>query len=203
MSRGLLGGLAAVALVFAAVVSVAVAQDDAVKKKSIALGEAVPDFTLKALDGKEHKLSDFKGKTVVLDFISHGCPWSKAHDKTMPALAEKYKGNDVVVLGIDSDASHSVDDIAAYAKENNITYTILKDEGNKYADALNAKQTPEIFIVDKEGKLVYHGAYDNRKSPDQDGDTNYVESALDNLLAGEAVKTAQTKAWGCGIKRVG
>lgn len=173
------------------------------KAKPLAIGDAVPDFTLKDLDGKEHKLSDYKGKIVVLDFVSHGCPWSRAHDKSMPALADKYKDQDVVVLGIEADKEHSVEDIKSYAKENGVTYTILKDEGNKYADALNAKQTPEIFIVDKEGKLAYHGAYDDRKSPDAEGKTNYVAEAVDALLAEQPIQMAKTKAWGCGIKRVG
>lgn len=198
-----LGAVSSVcALVLALTACMPTWAEDKGHAEKLAIGDAVPDFTLKDLEGKEHKLSDYKGKIVVLDFVSHGCPWSRAHDKSMPALAEKYKANDVVVLGVEADKENSVEDISSYAKENGVTYTILKDEGNKFADAVNAKQTPEIFIVDKEGNLAYHGAYDDRKSPDAEGATNYVAAALDALLAEKPIEMAQTKAWGCGIKRV-
>lgn len=193
---GVAVGVAAIAL---ALVGYAAFAEDG---KKLAIGDPVPGFTLKDLDGNEHKLSDYKGKIVVLDFVSHGCPWSLAHDKSMPALADRYKDKDVVVLGIDSDKTHTPEDVKKYASENGVSYTILKDEGNTFADAVNAKQTPEIFIVDAEGNLAYHGAYDNRKSPEQDGDVNYVADALDAMIADEPIELAQTKAWGCGIKRV-
>ena len=202
MFRKIGTGVGVFAIAVAAIGIAAWAQD-ASKTKRLAIGDKVPEFMLNDLDGNEHKLSDYKDKIVVLDFVSMGCPWSRGHDASMPALADAYKGKGVVVLGIDADKDNSVDAIRGYAKKSGVTYMILKDEGNKYADAVNAKQTPEIFIVDKEGALVYHGAYDNRKSPDQKGDTNYVAEAIDALLANQPVKTAQTKAWGCGIKRMG
>jgi peroxiredoxin len=193
----------AMSLAVVGLVTLGVTAEEESAKKGVAIGETVPDFTLKSIEGKEYKLSDLKGKVVVLDFVSQHCPWSIAHDKSMPALARQYGEKGVVFFGIDSDANTSPEDIRGYVKENGITYTILKDEQNKYADAVRATKTPEIYIIDAEQKLVYHGAYDNRKSPQETGEINYVAQALDAILADKPVETAKTAAWGCTIKRVG
>lgn len=177
------------------------AEQQADAKKAVAIGDDLPDFTMKDLQGKEHTLSQFKGKPVVLVFVSFGCPWSRGADPVLSKLAEEYKDK-AHVIGIDSDRGNTPEKIAAYAKENGVTYPILKDEGNVYADQLNAKQTPEVFIVDKDGKLIYHGAVDDRKSDTETGATNYIKAALDETLAGKPVTIAHKKQWGCGIKRV-
>jgi peroxiredoxin len=171
-------------------------------KPGVALGQPVPDFTLKDINGAEHKLSEHKGKPVVLVFVSNGCPWSRGADPTLSRIAHDYEEQGVAVLGIDSDKNNSTDQIKNYAKEKNVAYTILKDEGNKVADLFGAKQTPEVFLIDKDGKLVYHGAVDDRKSETEEGKTSYVRAALDETLAGKPVSTPEKKQWGCGIKRV-
>lgn len=169
---------------------------------ALKVGSEMPDFTMKDLDGKEHKLSDLKGKIVVLDFVSKNCPWSKGHDSDMNALAKKYSEKGVVFLGINPNHNESVDAIAKYAEQASVPYPILKDEENAYANKVGATRTPEIYLVGKDGTLKYHGAFDNRKSPEQTGDTNYVAKALDSLLEGKPIETAQKNAWGCGIQRI-
>ncbi|MDX9972619.1 MAG: thioredoxin family protein [FCB group bacterium] len=171
-------------------------------KKGVAIGQAMPDFTLKDLDGKEHSLSQHKGNPVVLVFVSNGCPWSRGADPQLSELAKAYQEKGVVVLGIDSDKNNTPEQIKAYVTEKNVGYPILKDEGNKVADLLGAKQTPEVFLVDKDGKLVYHGAVDDRKAETEAGKTNYIQAALDETLQGKPVSTPEKKQWGCGIKRV-
>lgn len=166
-----------------------------------AIGSAVPDFTLKDYDGQEHSLASSKGKVVVLDFCSLECPYSKGVDQSLPQLASTYAEKGVVFFGIDSHKSTTPEQIKQYATDKKIPYPILKDEGNKYADAVGATRTPEFYIIDKSGKLVYHGAYDDRKVPEKAGDTNYVREALDAVLAGQPVQTAAVAAWGCTIKR--
>ena len=79
---------------------------------------------------------------------------------------------------------------------------ILKDQDNKYADVVGAKTTPEVYVIDKSGKLAYHGAFDDRAQPDKKGTTPYVENAVKAVLDGKAAEPKEVKSWGCGIKRV-
>jgi len=170
--------------------------------KGVKLGDPVPDFTMKDLDGQQHTLSEHKGKPVVLVFVSNGCPWSRGADPVLSEIDKEYRDKGVVFLGIDPDANNTPEQIKDYAQKNKVTYTILKDERNRYADALGAQQTPEVYIVDKNGVLVYHGAVDDRKTETQEGETNYVRAALDEILAEKPVSTPEKKQWGCTIKRV-
>jgi thiol-disulfide isomerase/thioredoxin len=167
-----------------------------------AVGQALPAFDLSDVDGKEHSLAQYAGKIVVVEFCNLGCPYSRGTDPDIIALAQGYASKGVVVLGIDSNAANTPADIKKHATETGKTYPILKDPENKYADAVGAKTTPEIYVVDKGGKLAYHGAFDDRAQPDKKGKTPYVENAVKALLDGKAVDPKEVKSWGCGIKRV-
>jgi len=169
--------------------------------KAPAIGSVLPDVTMKDYAGQEHTLSKLKGKIVVLDFCSQECPFSRGIDKDISALARSYGPKGVVFLGVDSHKSTPPDEIKDYAAKLKIPFPILKDVGNTYADVLGATRTPEIYVLDKELKLAYHGAYDDRKGPEKKAERPYVKEALDSLLAGEPVKTPEVKAWGCSIKR--
>lgn len=168
---------------------------------SIAIGSVVPDFSLKDAKGVTHTLSQYKGKVVVVEMASQQCPYSRGVDPDLIALSQKHGSGDVVFLAIDSHNSTTVEEIAKYAGEVGKSYPILKDVDNKYADVLGAKTTPEIFLVDKEGNLAYHGAFDNREQPDKKGSTPYVENAIAAVLKGEKPSPDQVKSWGCSIKR--
>lgn len=168
---------------------------------AVEVGEPMPGFTLNDIYGKERKLSDFSGKIVVIEFCSQECPFSRGSDPHLSALAKQYAGQGVVVLGIDSHHGTTPEAIKKYAEEKGKTYPILKDTGNGYADAAGAKVTPEVFVVDQKGNVAYHGAFDNRKSPDEKGDIPYVENAVKALLDGKPVDPKTVKAWGCSIKR--
>jgi len=169
---------------------------------ALSIGEAMPDFKLKDYDGKEYTLSQYKGKIVVIEFCSKECPYSRGADPDLIKLYAKYSNQGVVFLGIDSHFQTQPEDIKKYALEIKKPYPILKDVENKYADIVGAKVTPEIFIIDKEGKIAYHGAFDDRKSPEGKPTEKYSENAIESLLAGKAVEKTETKAWGCSIKRV-
>ena len=167
-----------------------------------AIGAVVPDFTLKDYEGNDHTLSALKGKIVVLDFSSQECPYSRGVDKTgIVALANEYAAKGVVVLAIDSHKGTTPEQIKQYASDNKVPYPVLKDVGNKYADAVGASRTPEFYVLDKDLKLAYHGAFDDRKDPEKAGEKPYVKNALEDLLAGRPVKESQVAAWGCSIKR--
>lgn len=160
------------------------------------LGAPAPDFALKDAYGKEFKLSEFKGKIVVLEWLHQGCPVSRgAHQKKiMQDLYKKYAANDVVWLGMCSTAGEKPDRNRVYAADQGLAYPILHDPEGKVGRAYQAKTTPDMFVIDKEGKLAYSGAIDNHK------DKNYVANAVDELLEGKPVSTPKTEPYGCGVK---
>jgi peroxiredoxin len=169
------------------------------------IGKAAPDFSLQDQNGKTVKLSDYKGKIVVLEWFNQGCPYVVRHykAKTMTSTADKYKGQDVVWLAINTTAGKSAEDNKTSAEAWSISYPILSDTSSAVAQQYGAKTTPHMFVIDKEGKLIYNGAIDDDSSADGtkgDKATNYVAKALDEVLAGKPVSTPETKPYGCGVK---
>jgi len=174
-------------------------------KAKAKIGKAAREFSLKDQNGKQVKLSDFKGKVVVLEWFNQGCPYVVRHHKakTMTSTADKYKGQDVVWLAINPTAGTSAEDNKSSAESWGISYPILSDTTSAVAQQYGVKTTPHMYIIDKEGKLVYNGAIDDDSSADgSKGDkaTNHVAKALDEVLAGESVSTPETKPYGCGVK---
>ncbi len=172
------------------------------------IGATIPDFKLKDYNGKEHALADSTGKIIVLAFTSQRCPVSRGHEAALAKTAEQYQAKGVVFLSIDSNKDTTPDQMKEYASSSNSTgkllpYPILKDVGNRVADAMGASRTPELYIIGKDGKLAYHGALDSGDNMAAAGYSNYVAKALDELLAGKPVTMTTKSAYGCGINRVG
>ncbi|MCC6144709.1 MAG: redoxin domain-containing protein, partial [Candidatus Hydrogenedentes bacterium] len=151
---------------------------------AVEVGKEMPDFALKDPEGTEHKLSDYRGKVVVLAFSSQHCPYSRGADPAINDLAKKFADQGVVLLSIDSHADTTPEEIHEYRKEAKLSFPILKDVDNAYADAVGAKRTPEMFVIDKEGNLAYHGAFDNRRGPDSEADEHYTADAVNAVVAG-------------------
>lgn len=168
---------------------------------AVEIGAPMPDFTMTDLEGNTVSLSSLAGQVVVLNFCSHKCPFSAGSDPQFAELVNKYTPQGVVFLGIDSHYATPREEIAQYAREADLPFPILKDENHAYADLTGAKRTPEIFIVDRDGKLAYHGAFDSRRGANSPGSKTYTADALAALLAGEPIENPQTRAWGCTIKR--
>jgi len=167
------------------------------------VGAPAPDFTLKDQDGKDVKLADLKGKVVVLEWFNDGCPFVVRHyeSKTFSTLHDKYKDKDVVHLAINSTSGTNAEHNKKFAEAQALGYQILDDSGGQVGKSYGAKTTPHMFIIDKEGKLVYAGGIDNDPNGDKtDGKVNYVEKALEEILAGESVSEPETKPYGCGVK---
>ncbi|MEO6434930.1 MAG: thioredoxin family protein [Tepidisphaeraceae bacterium] len=169
------------------------------------LGEAAPSFSLQDQTGKTHTLSDYAGKVVVLEWFNNDCPYVVKHYSggAMNATAKKYADKDVVWLAINTTSGKSSDDNKAIAADWKIDRPILSDSTTEVAKAYQSKATPTMYIIDKEGKLVYWGAIDSDNSPDAkkiEGATNYVAKALDEVLAGKPVSEPKTKPYGCGVK---
>ena len=168
----------------------------------IAIGQPVPEFKLTDTSGKAQTLSALKGKNgTVLIFVSTRCPVSNGYNERMEKLAEDYRARGINVVGINANSTETADDVKAHATTNHLTFPVLKDVGNKVADIFGAQHTPEAYLLDASGKLVYRGRIDN--SRDTDGITsNDLRNALDEVLAGKPVTKTEALAFGCSIKRV-
>lgn len=174
-------------------------------------GAPAPDFTLKGADGKDYKLSQFKGKTVVLEWFNNDCPYvRKYYDaKEMQKLQQEQTGKGTVWLTLISSAPGKEGHLDAAGIKNlsadrgMANSAVLMDESGKVGKLYAAKTTPHMFVIDKAGTLVYQGAIDDRPSASAKtlvGATNYVTAALNSLEKGEAIKTASTTPYGCSIK---
>jgi peroxiredoxin len=166
-----------------------------------AIGATVDNFTLTDVDGTEKALSSLKGKNgTVLIFISVQCPVSNAYNERMEKLAQDYKAKGIAVIGINSNSTEDAAAVKAHASAKGLTFTILKDSGNKVADKLGATRTPEAYFLDASNKLVYHGRIDNNQNASLI-ESNDLRSAIDASLAGKPVEKTEAKAFGCSIKR--
>ena len=168
---------------------------------ALAIGTTVADFKLPDADGTEHTLASLKGaKGTVIIFIATKCPVSNGYNERMQKLAEDYKAKGVNVVGINSNETEPATEVKEHAAKKGLTFTILKDAGSQIADRFNAQSTPEAYLLDAAGKLVYHGAIDNSRYGDSITST-FLRDAIDATLAGKAVEKPEVKAFGCSIKR--
>lgn len=166
------------------------------------LRQPVPDFQLPRVDnGKmESVYGDRKQKATVVMFIATRCPVSNAYNERMRTIAQQYMSKGVRFVGINSNVIEPTPEVAEHAKQNGFPFPVLKDEGNKIADHFNAQFTPEIFVMDAKGVLRYHGRIDDSQNP-ANITTHDLRDTLDALLAGKNPPRAETKAFGCTIKR--
>jgi len=162
-----------------------------------------PLFSLTNYDGKTVSLSDYKGKIVVLEWFNYECPFVRYHyeeAETMVNLAEKYRDN-VVWLAINSTSHQDVAKNKEFAEKYGVSYPILDDKSGNVGRAYGAETTPHIFIIDSNGKIAYEGAIDNSPmGSEKKGVINYVDKALEELIAGKAVSTSKAKPYGCSVK---
>jgi peroxiredoxin len=174
----------------------------AVAGDSAAVGSAAPDFTLMDTAGSEVSLSDFAGQVVVLEWLNPDCPFVKRHYSagTMKGLATRYGGQGVVWLTINSTNYMDAAANAKFKATNGLSYPILVDQSGDVGHLYGAATTPHMYVVDGKGTLVYIGAIDDDPRGSSDSPNNYVAAALDQVLAGEAVATAETKPYGCSVK---
>src|SRR6266436_1458258 len=175
------------------------------------VGSAAPDFSSPDANGKTQSLSQYKGKYVVLEWFNPECPFVKKHygSDNMQKLQSEYTGKGVVWLTIDSNAPGTEGNITPEEAQKITaswkTYqtALLLDPEGKAGRSYGAKNTPNMVIINPEGKIAYEGAIDSKATPnpaDIPTSTNYVKAALDQSLAGKSVSTPQTKPYGCSVK---
>lgn len=177
---------------------------------SAAIGQPAPDFTAVDTAGKSHKLSDFKGKTVVLEWTNPNCPFVKKHySGNMQSLQKEAVSKGVVWLAINSTETASVDylppaKLVAWNTEKQAVPTaLLMDESGKIGTLYGAKTTPHMYLINPQGQLVYAGAIDSvptARVDDIKTATNYVRQALTESWGGKPVSVATSRAYGCSIK---
>ena len=180
-------------------------------RAELAPGQPAPDFTLNDQTGAPRKLSDAKGKYVVLEWYNKDCPFVRRHynAKNMQGLQKKYTGKGVVWYSIDSAAEgregYLTTKSAAKAmkKSGMASSALLLDPKGEVGRLYGAKTTPHMFVVDPKGNVIYMGAIDDKPSTDPadlKGAHNYVSAALDAAMAGQPVPNPVTQSYGCSVK---
>ena len=174
------------------------------------ISKTAPDFTATDINGKAIKLSDYKGKIVVLESYNSDCPFCNNQYKTgaMQELEKDMAAKGVVWLIVNSvnpnNPSHRTPDQAKQeiADKKIIATAWIDDSSGAVGHLYDMKTTPDMYVIDKNGVLVYDGAIDNKPDPQHDPRTarNYVREAVDALMAGKPVPVAQTKPYGCSVK---
>jgi len=137
----------------------------------------------------------------VLVFIATRCPYSNGYNGRMERLSADYASRSVAFLGINSNEGEPAAEVVLHARAHGLTFPILKDDGSKVADLYGAQRTPEIFVLDASGTLRYHGRIDENAQDPSAVRSPDLRNAIDALLAGQPVPAAETKAFGCSIKR--
>jgi hypothetical protein len=182
------------------------------KAASAEVGQTAPDFTLTDLAGNRHSLSDYKGKTVVLEWVNPECPFVQKHydhSGNIPRLQKNATADGVVWLSINSaapgkDGDYDTADAKAWQERVHSHATdYFRDQNGKVGKLYDARTTPHLFIIDAKGVLVYAGGIDSIRSArveDISKATNYVAAALADLKAGKSVEHATSRPYGCSVK---
>jgi peroxiredoxin len=181
---------------------------------AVRVGSTAPDFTGTDTNGKTHKLSDYHGKYVVLEWTNNGCPYTQKHYESgnMQALQKEWTAKGVVWLTVLSSApGHqgymtAPQENAYMGKEQAAPTAALLDPTGIIGHEYEAKTTPHMFVIDPSGKLIYAGAIDDHATTDPadiKSSKNYVSDALTEAMAGQQVAVSYTRPYGCSVKYAG
>ena len=175
------------------------------------VGKAAPNFSLKDSNGRTRKLSDFRGRIVVLEWLNHDCPFVKKHYNSgnMQRVQRQARAKGAVWLSINSSASGKQGHVNG-AQANSLTKSknaapsaVLLDASGKVGRAYNAKTTPHMYLISERGTVLYNGAIDDKPSADEadvKGAKNFVLAALAQAKRGERISVPVTQPYGCSVK---
>lgn len=173
------------------------------------VGHAAPDFTLTDTEGKEHRMSRYlaEGKTVVLEWFNPDCPFVRRHheqDRTMARVLKEHSGEAIVWLAVNSAAPGKQgagrERNAKARKDYSMDYPVLLDQSGQVGRAYAAKTTPHMFVIRKDGVLIYAGGIDNDPRGTNEERINYVSEALSSCAAGKEPPHTKTDSYGCSVK---
>lgn len=176
------------------------------ESKPIQLGISCPDFELKGTDDKSHSLRSYSSsKVLVVGFTCNHCPYVKAYEDRINALAKNYQGREVSIVCINSNDAvnypeDSFDAMKSRAREKGFVFDYLHDETQAIAKAFNAACTPEFYVFDPERKLRYHGRLDDNTHEAQNVKEHFLQNAIESILNSSPIKVEKTHALGCSIK---
>ena len=172
---------------------------------TLKIGSLAPDFNLPATDGKKYSLNTFTGKkALVVVFSCNHCPYVQAYEDRIIEIQKDYS-KDVQVIAISSNEDinypeDSFENMKVRAQTKKFNFPYLHDETQNIAKAYGATHTPEIFLFDKERKLVFHGKIDDNWQEPQSVKSKYLRNAIDELLSGKQISVPETFTIGCTIK---
>ena len=161
------------------------------------IGAVAPEFGMATLEGRRFSLAEAE-KThtgVVILFLSTICPYSNYYNDLIRDLSREFEKKGIVFVGVNSGKLETAEEVRTHAREHGHAFDIIKDSENRIAELLDARRTPEAFLLDSRGTLRYHGRIASKISaPD-------LKSAIEAFLAGQPIRPAETKAFGCAIPR--
>lgn len=169
-------------------------------------GDAAPSFDLVDLEGRRHTLAAYRGRTVILEWLNPDCPYVQRQyeSRAMTAAVARVKAIDpnAVWLAVDSTQTSTATSILAWARRQGLKHPVLVDTDGVVGRRYDARRTPEMVVIDAEGRLRYRGAVDDNRlgRTPQDRVTNYVVQAVSQLVKGEPVRPEYVKPYGCKIK---
>jgi peroxiredoxin len=177
----------------------------------VRVGSPAPAFTAPDSQGRTQALDQYRGKYVVLEWHNQGCPYTRKHyvSGNMQGLQKEWTAKGVVWFTVISSAPGSQgyvtppEENAYLARMHAAPTAVLLDSDGKVGHLYNAKTTPQMFVIDPQGKLIYAGAIDDKPTPDPEdirGADNYVSDALTAAMAGKAVATPYSRSYGCSVK---
>jgi peroxiredoxin len=161
------------------------------------VGAVAPDFGMATLNGKRFSLAEAEKahSGVVILFLSTICPYSNYYNDLIRDMAVEFAKRDVVFVGVNSGGLETEEEIRAHARAHGHVFDIIRDPDSKIAELLDARRTPEAFLLDSRGTLRYHGRIASKiTAPD-------LKNAIEAFLAGQPIRPAETKAFGCAIPR--
>lgn len=175
------------------------------------VGQAAPDFSAPDMQGKAVKLSDYKGKFVVLEWTNPECPYVRRHYNSgnMPSLQKEFGAKDVVWLTVNSTNQSSSEfkspqEMQAWMKEKGAApKAVLIDKESKVGKLYEARTTPHMYVIDPQGRLIYAGAIDDKRWATEAGTksaNNHVRAALGEAMSGKTVSVSATSPYGCTVK---
>ncbi len=169
---------------------------------NFAVGVKLEDFKLADIGGKVNSFNSLKGKSgTVLVFLSAQCPVVKGYNERINQIAADYAAKGIAFVGINSNATESLEWVKSDAAEVGYKFPVLIDKGNVLADKLGATVTPEVYYFDENNVLLYHGAIDNDRSG-KNVSENILRTAFDSKLGGKPIAKTKSSAFGCSIKRI-
>ncbi len=169
------------------------------------IGRTIPPFSAAAVDNTTFHFADRKEQVLVVAFLGVECPLANLYAPSLAGLAKHYRGKSVGIIAVNSNAQDTLEQTRAQARVNGLTFPVLKDAGNAVADLFGAERTPEVFVLDAQRTVCYHGMLDDQYGYRERRSTptkTYAIDAVDALLKSGSVAVAETPVQGCHIGRV-